>query len=114
MKLLIFYSGSPGHFLGVLHFVEHLSIKINVVFASHIGMPVKLQKSYTYVHLTAPPAFLDYEFLHHKDLKKVISLKSDKVYYHNRKQVLEQLIKELRPHAILLDNHSYTDALIIA
>src|SRR5690606_5071265 len=25
-----------------------------------------------------------------------------------------QLIKELRPHAILLDNHSYTDALIIS
>ena len=106
MKLLIFYSGSPGHFLGVMHFVEQLSIGINVVFASHIGMPDKLQKSYTYVHLTAPPAFLDYEFLHYKDLKQVIRLKSDKVYYHNRKQVLNQLIKELRPDAILLDGIS--------
>src|SRR5690606_25384027 len=81
---------------------------------SHIGMSEKLQKIIRYEAIESAPAFLDYEFLHYKDVKKIVELKSDMVYYLRRKESLKELIDSNSPEVILVDNHAFTDALIIA
>ena len=71
-------------------FLASMSLKEDIVYASHLGIPEEQKTCVKYLHLNAPPAFLDYEFIHHKDLKEIIKLKSDKVYYHRRKQALQK------------------------
>lgn len=88
MKILVLFSGFQGHYRGVQQLLCSMSLKEDIVYASHIGMPEEQRKKVKYLHLNAAPAFLDYEFIHHKDLKEIIKLKNEKVYFHRRKEAL--------------------------
>ena len=114
MKILIIFAGSQSHFYGIKQWLDHLALDDEVIYASHIGMSEKLQKIIRYEAIESAPAFLDYEFLHYKDVKKIVELKSDMVYYLRRKESLKELIDSNSPEVILVDNHAFTDALIIA
>ncbi len=79
-------------------------------FVSHLegGM----QSEHPVYRVRSIPAYLNQEFNLQIPLMQQLKLKAEDVFSNRRKAELLQLIVDMKPDVILLDNFNYTDALM--
>ncbi len=109
-KILTIFSGSFGHAKGLIDFIMANDIEHEFYFASHIEGSYK---GIRFIQLQSPPAYQNLEFSLNMPLIQQLKLKLEDVLPNQRKAELKDLISELNPNVILLDNYNFTDALLL-
>src|SRR5690606_37266956 len=109
-KILTIFSGSFGHAKGLIDWIISNGIGHEFYFASHIpGGYNDVQ----FIQLKSLPAYQNLEFSLNIPLLQQLKLKLEDRLSNQRKPELRELIVHVHPDAIRLDNHNYTDALLL-